>query len=290
MRDFIKALIGLGATYGWYGRAADALPLLEEGIELARRYGEDRHLVYAIGIKNGGSIRSLSAKRIRELDEAIAIGRENGFRSELIYVLGSYAGSLMVEGKIELATPYVEEALELARQINNPYMNAVVQAGKGFLALLRGDLATAKEQTLLALKNYEALNMKRSTVTARSQLAHIHRRAGDFEEADAYYRQSILGWQELGHLSAVAHQIECFAYLAIACEQYDRAATLLGSAQSARQQLKEQSVNPHEIQELSEAMDQLATAMGEDERDRALAKGNLIDLDSAVELALNEKS
>ena len=67
--DFIKALIGLGATYGRYGRAADALPLLEEGIELARRHGEDRHLVYASGIKHSGIVHVRSEEQLRELEE-----------------------------------------------------------------------------------------------------------------------------------------------------------------------------------------------------------------------------
>jgi non-specific serine/threonine protein kinase len=290
MIDFIKALIGLGATYGWYGRAADALPLLDEGIELARRCGEDRHLVYAIGIKHGGTAYARSEEQLRELEEAIAIGRENGFLLELIYPLGSYAGSLMAEGKMEEAEPYVEEALELAGQIGNPYMNAVVQAGQGYIALLRGDLAAAKDHTLMAAANYESLNMRRSVVMARSQLGHITRAAGDFEEAEGYYRQSIIGWQELGHLPAVAHQIECFAYIALERGQHEHAARLLGAAGNAREQSHMLSTAPHEIAELGQAMERLAEAMGEEERDKALAEGRLMDLDDAVAVALDEKS
>ncbi len=288
MNDFIGALIGLGATYGWYGHPADALPLLEEGIELARRHGEDRHFVYATGVKYGGTFQVLTEKQMRELEEAIAIGRENGFAIELTYPLGTYGMSLIADGRMDEAQTYVEEGLALARQLNNPYMSAVVHSGHGFLARLRGDLPAAREHALAALKNYEDLNMRRSAVTAISELAHVARQMADFELAEGYYRQSIVGWQELGHVAAVAHQVECFAYMALERGQYERAAMLLGAAGIAREKANMLSNIPHEIAELDAAMQRLLEAMDEEERDRALAAGRQMSLDDAVTMALGE--
>jgi predicted ATPase/class 3 adenylate cyclase len=290
MDDFIRALVGLGATYGWYGRHAEAVPILEEGIELARRHGEYRHLVYATGTKYGGTLHVLPAAQMRELEEAIAIGRENGFVVELIYPLGAYALSLIAEGKMDEGWPLVEEALALARQLNNPYMNAVVQAGHGMVASLRGELAAAREHSLVALENYETLNMRRGTATARSQVAHVARWTGDLEEAEAHYRRSIVGWQELGHLSAVAHQVECFAYIALERGQYQHAATLLGAAENARQQLNALSKAQNEIDELRQAMERLAEAVGVGQRDSWLAWGRQMSLDDAVLAALDQNS
>jgi len=289
MDDFIRALIGLGATYGWYGRPADALPLLEEGIELARRHGQDNHFVYATGVKYGGTLRVLTEKQMRELEEAIAVGRENGLTIELTYPLGSYAMSLIADGRIDEAGPYVEEGLALVRQLNNPYMSALVHSGHGFLARLRGDLPAARDHALAALKNYEDLNMRRSAVTAISELAHVARRMGDFELAEGYYRQSIVGWQELGHVAAVAHQVECFAYIALERGQYERAARLLGAAGYAREKADMSSTIPHEIAELDAAMKRLMETMGEEERDRSLAAGRQITLDEAVTIAIDEE-
>jgi non-specific serine/threonine protein kinase len=288
MDDFIGALIGLGATYGWYGHPADALPLLEEGIELARRHGQDRHFVYATGIKFGGTFQVLSEKQMRELEEAIAIGRENGFTIELTYPLGTYGMSLIADGRMDEAESYVEEGLALARQLNNPFMNAIVHSGHGFLARLRGDLPAAREHALTALKNYEDLNMRRSAVTAISELGHVARQMGDFELAEGYYRQSIVGWQELGHLAAVAHQVECFAYISLERGQYERAARLLGAAGYAREKADMLSSIPHEIADLDQAMKRLDEGMGEEERDRAVAAGRRISLDDAVTIAVGE--
>jgi tetratricopeptide (TPR) repeat protein len=289
MEDFIRALIGLGATYGWYGHPDEAAPLLEEGIELARRHGQERHLVYATGIKYGGTVRVRSDEEMRELEEAIAIGRKLGLTLELMFPLGSYGMAYMASGRMDEAETYVEEALELAQQLDNPYVNAVVQSGMGFMARLRGDLPAAREHALAALENYEALNMQRSAVTAISELAHIARRAGNLEEAETHYQRSILGWQELGHISAVAHQVECFAYIALERGQYERAARLLGAAGYAREKSNMLSDIPHEIAEKAGAMQRLLQAMGEEERDKALAAGRQITLDEAVTMAISDE-
>jgi tetratricopeptide (TPR) repeat protein len=286
MSDFFKALMGLGATHAWQGRSAVALPIIEEGIELARNNGEDRLLVYAIAIKHGASTHNISAEGMRELEQAISIGRKNGFKNELIYAIGSYARSLLAQGKTEMAMPYFQEDMELARQINNPRMNATVQIIQCYLARMRGDLEEAKQYALMAIANYEALNEHRSIATVESELAHTLRAAGDFEEAEAYYRQSIIGWQELGHLSAVAHQIECFAFIAIVRGEHEHAAKLLGAAGRGRQELNAPSVDPNEIADLTLAMEQLAEAIGEEQREELLAEGRLMSLDDAVKVAL----
>jgi hypothetical protein len=124
-------------------------------------------------------------------------------------------------------------------------------------------------------------------VVGQSAMAHLLRQQGQFVEAEAYYRQSIVGWLELGHRPAVAHQLECLAYIAIAQGDFHRAAMLLGTAVKTRQRLDALSKDPQEIAELARALEQLAEAMGEQERDRLMAQGARLDLDAAVESALS---
>ena len=121
-------------------------------------------------------------------------------------------------------------------------------------------------------------------------MAHILRQEGAIEEAEVYYRLSIVGWQELGHRSAVAHQLECLAYIAIEKGEFTHAAALLGAAGETRERLDALSEDPQEISDLARAMEQLAEAMGEEGRDKAIAEGRLISLDGAVQLALDASS
>ncbi len=284
--DFIKALVGLGLWKGWQGNTDIVLPIYNEGIELARRIGEGRLLVYGIGLKYNQNPFNVPADGMRELEEAIAIGRENGFETELIAPVGTYAQALYAQGKPEEAMPYFQEALELAQKTNNPYMNAVIYVIHGIVAEMQGNLDEAKRYLVRATENQVALKNHTGRLSVQSRLAHMAGREGELDEAEMYYRESILGWQELGHLPAVAHQIECFSFMAIARSQYELAARLLGAAREARQQLNALSEDPKEIEELVGAMDRLAEAMGEKGRDKALAEGGLISLDDAVQIAL----
>jgi hypothetical protein len=84
--------------------------------------------------------------------------------------------------------------------------------------------------------------------------------------------------------------VECFAFIAMARGRHGRAAELLGASRKAREAVNAVSENPEEIEELALAMEQLAEALGEEERDRALAEGSLISFDDAVQLALDASS
>ena len=112
------------------------------------------------------------------------------------------------------------------------------------------------------------------------------RRQGDLAEAEAHYRRNLVAWQEQGHLPAVAHSVECLAFLAIAGGRHGHAARLLGAATEARELHSSVSTNPVEIAERSQALEQLAAALGEAERDRLMAEGRRLSLEDAVLLAL----
>jgi len=108
------------------------------------------------------------------------------------------------------------------------------------------------------------------------------------EEASAIYRQTILSWQEQGHQAAVAHQLECFAYIAIVGEKYAFAAQLLGAAQIARERTNSLSTEQHEIYEKEQALRDLEVKIGRNELDRLIKKGEMMSLDQAVAFALED--
>ncbi len=68
----------------------------------------------------------------------------------------------------------------------------------------------------------------------QSELGHIARHTGNLGEAKAIYHETIRSWQESGNRGAIANQLECFAFLAIADEEPQRAAKLFGAAEALR--------------------------------------------------------
>ncbi len=286
--DFIKALIGLALANGIQGRSAVALSLAEESIQLTRITGETRLLAYAIGVKSMQIRFNMTPDAMRELEEAIAISQDNGYDIELAFSLMIYAMALDAQGKDDLAMTVFQEVVEVSRKISNPQSNALIYRVQGLVAKMQGKLDEAKRYALLAIENYEVLADRRAIVVNQSELAHLLRREGYIEEAEFYYRQSIVRWQEQGQPPAVAHQLECLAYIDIDRGHFDRAARLLGAARSERQKMNAFSEAPQEIQELALAMEQLVNALGKEQLDKVMADGSLITLDDAVQLALSE--
>jgi len=281
--DFVKAALGLTIVHGIQGRTAQAVSLADENIQLARRTGELRLLAHAIILKSIQTRFSMSPEAMQQLAEAIAISRENRYELELELSLGVYGLALDGQGKSELAKPFFEEAIELNRSSTDPFAISFFPI---LMAESMEDHERAKKYLTSALASYKSLNYRRGIAIAQSNLAHLLRQEGNLEEAEVYYRQSIVSWQEQGHLPAVAHEIECFAFIAIARGQYEHAAQLLGAAKETRRRLNALSDDPLEIKELAVAMEQLAEAMGEEQRDQVMAEGSLPSLDEAIQIAL----
>ncbi len=82
----------------------------------------------------------------------------------------------------------------------------------------------------------EMRDMHRVNMT-RSELAHIERYEGHYQQAKAMYKESIVEWKRIGHRAAIAHQLECFASIAKVEEQGQRAACLFGAAEALREKI-----------------------------------------------------
>ncbi len=95
--------------------------------------------------------------------------------------------------------PLLEEVIEITRKTDNP-RDAGLFACQASMARQQGDLDEARKTILTAIENYERLKHRRGAVMGQSPLTHLLRRQGENRGAETYYRQTIIGWQELGQL------------------------------------------------------------------------------------------
>jgi predicted ATPase/class 3 adenylate cyclase len=291
MQDFIKAHIGLAVVQSLFSEAQAALDTLEAAIALARESGELEHMTFATAWKANNiamSRHAVPAELDQEVRRALAISQQHGWLySEGLLTLGVF-GQLINQGRFAEALPYLQKGVELVAQINNPRTNANLLQIQAWLAALQGDTASAEALLLRSIDEFLVINDLRNVLHSRSNLAHLYRRTGRLQAALPLYRETIRLWQDEGSLPAVAHQLECFAYLALAEGKLEAAARLLGRARATRAEHSSLSTDPIEIGEWQQALAQLADAMGEDERDRVLAEGARMSLDEAVSFALAE--
>ena len=122
----------------------------------------------------------------------------------------------------------------------------------------------------------------------KSDLAHVLRYEGKYSQAMTSYHETIREWQRMGHRSAIAHQLECIAFVAKAQEQPEKALQLLGAAEALRQRI-EIDMTTLERAEYEKEIADLKAKMGEKEFTSLWSDGRSMTMDTAIELALKEQ-
>jgi hypothetical protein len=154
-------------------------------------------------------------------------------------------------------------------------------------AMFRGDYAVARERFAYCLPLFQQMKDEHRANMIHSELAHMDRYEGKLEKAEAAYRESILVWQRLGHRAAVAHQLECFAFLAKAHEEPERAARLFGSAEILRERINIH-MNPQERLEYEREVADLRLNLPDAVFRQLWAEGRSLSMEDAIVLALGK--
>jgi len=288
MTDFIRALSSLGWLLVTHGDMIDGHSILDESIQLARKFDELSLLAYALGMKAQAMGSSVTWGVIEQLEEVIDLCRQQGYEFELMFALFSAGQAYLVKGDSDKGHRSIAEVIDFAEKWDAHYFSAWVYYPLAIDAHLNRNSSEAERYYLLVIESNEKWGNQRLIATARSDLAHLYRQEGRQDEALAIYRQTIRSWQEQGHQAAVAHQVECFAYIAIHRQRFTHAAQLLGAAQKARQRTNSPSTDQQEILEKQQALTQLEAEIGTDELDRLIKLGKRMNLDEAVVFALDE--
>ncbi|MDX1436802.1 MAG: hypothetical protein R3335_08330, partial [Anaerolineales bacterium] len=283
--EYGTAQIGLGMQLHNQGDYPGSAAVIREGLARVRRY--DAPLWVARGLNAGllANIAETEQESAQMVEESIRISREHDFKIELAVALGIAAFARIMAGDLEGSRPYAEEAIALAREYGNLWLTAGLLRLRGNMLRPTDAVGEAAESYLEALDKMEAIGDRHTVNAIRSDLADLYRLAGDLEEAERLYRQTILGWREQGHQPMLAHQLECVAYLAMEREIYPRAAELIGAAQTMRAGMSHESRLPSEITEFEEALGVLKEAMGAAEMEARIEIGARMSLDEAVAYA-----
>jgi hypothetical protein len=122
----------------------------------------------------------------------------------------------------------------------------------------------------------------------QTAMAHVARQIGNYHEALALYHETLPDWQKMGHRGAVAHQLECIAFIAKAQEQGERAVKLM-SAAAALREASNSPRTPQERLEYEKELTGLRAGLDEKTFDLLWAEGQSMDMDQAVDFAMDEK-
>jgi predicted ATPase/class 3 adenylate cyclase len=259
----------------------------EQATTLLRSLGDKWTLAIALAFHTGGKITmGKFNEAIASIAEALRLAEELGDR----YVLGTVmtAASFVeffVNRDFAKAHTFREKASELLREHGNRYSYGLTVLGFGELLVRQGQFQKAREELNSAMQTMQEIGSTRHIANIKSVLAHILRREGNYIEAIPAYQETIKEWQKMGHRSAVAHQLECLAFIAKAMEQPDQAARLLGAAEALRQKI-EIDMTPSEREEYEKEVADLKANMDGKEFASLWAEGRSLSMEQAIQFAL----
>ena len=123
-----------------------------------------------------------------------------------------------------------------------------------------------------------------NVLLAKSDLAHLERNVGNYARALELYRETIIAFRDMGQRGAVAHQLECFAFIAIAQNQLDRAVRLLGAAEAWREQ-GGTSMTPDELVGYQKQVAVAGEQMDSELFIKTWAEGRALTMEQAIQYA-----
>ncbi|MBC7878021.1 MAG: adenylate/guanylate cyclase domain-containing protein [Anaerolineales bacterium] len=283
------------AIWGWSaittGNHKEGLAAAEIGLALAKQAEDKKYIIVRllsiIGLATMFSGDPITAMAIFE--ECILMARQNEFKGELAIALTAHAQSNFFTKKdLALAEKYLREAVILGKEAGYHWASDLSMLAAGRLAGTLGDLETARQRFVESAEISKKIGNKRMAYSSRSEFAHVLREHGKIDEALEIYREVLPQWKELGHRAAVAHELECIAYILIKKEEPESAGMLLGAAEVLRKAIDTNMTNL-EVVEYEKEISSLRKMLGEDEYNRRWLEGQKLTIDDAIELALSDK-
>jgi len=268
------------------GRHEESEAAGRQAVALLRPTGDTKQLSYALATNAFAFIFSGQWELARVAgEEARQIALSNGHLFPLAMALGALTSSSMILGDIESVQSYLKESKTLGKDVENPWVNAQTARLEGRYLAFHGDFEQAQSAYELAEKLFWELDDRLQSLIAKSEVAHQMRRQGNLEAALPIYRDTILKFQDIGNEAAIAHQLECFGYIAITLDAPERAAKLLGSAQVLREKTNSPITFPWEKIDHDQAMVQMASLLGETTMEKVMIDGGMMAVDEAIAFA-----
>jgi predicted ATPase/class 3 adenylate cyclase len=260
----------------------------QEAIPLLRSIGERWIMAAAMAFLTAASFQT------GNIDVAIATSNDMQTLAEELddpYIWGVVFGvastiEAFVYKDFTKANTLRAKTEEIMKVHGSRWSYGITMYSSGSFYIMQKQFDKAREKLSIAMQAMQEIGSRRNVIMIKSDLAHASRHEGNYHQAIPAYQETIKEWQRMGHRAAVAHQLECLAFIAKALEQAEKATKLLGAAEALRQKI-EMDMNPFEREEYEKEVSDLKANMDGKEFASLWAEGRSMTMDEAIELALS---
>ncbi len=284
-------LLGVGAALAWYGGDfAAAFSLNQQQLKGAREAGDTRSEAEALGAMADATTQMGDLERARPLfEQCLNLSRELKDEALLCEALLHATGEASAVGDFGRAKALGDEGTQLSRSLGDTRQTAFLLNMTGFSSLLEGDLARARPLLEESLTLSESVGDKWHTNRVWWTLGHLARIEGDFVLAHQRFDRALLELRDWGCLWPLPYHLEPRAYMDIAEARYERAACLLGAAESLRETTRH-ALHPVLRPEYERHLALLHKNLDASQLEAAWQKGRALAPEPAASLALERIS
>jgi predicted ATPase len=262
-----------------------SLRLAEEADEVAGRLGDDRLLAlsramlatsyYFVGApERGQPLGAESVQLARQLGDDVLLGR-----SLLAYA--TCIGGTVDATRIGAAV--YAEGLACAERSGDLFIKLPLDNNAGCLATAMGDLPGARAHLEAAIRAAKALGTPHNPFSVN--LGRVLRGEHDLDGARSTFEEVLRIARRAGDNRTMSRAVNGLAFLAADLGDWHRAAMLHGLAHAL---LDKTGVawDPYETRCRQESLDQIRSALGAEQSQRAYSRGMALSFDQAIDLAL----
>lgn len=245
-----KALAGLAWAHLSQGENEQAYRVGAESVALYRQEAGMEQAAHGLALTTVGQafyFLGRGAEAEAALQESLGLGRAAGDVFAQVFALSILLRVRAVYfSDLDGAQRYAEEAIQLAQGSGFRYTQAFLGFNLGLIAAHRKDVLQARRHFDEALVAFDAIGANFNSTLVKSELAHLERQQSNYGQALKLYRETIVTFRDFGQRGAVAHQLECCAFIAIAMTgenpaidsarlELEQAVRLVGAAEAYRE-------------------------------------------------------
>jgi len=280
-----RALFALGMTN--MGSGIESVRALQEAIAISRLTGDRLMLGYSLEMYFTASRFNDAPGALEAAQEGVRIFTEeindHWGRAMAYQAMASIAAQ---KGDLSEKERYLGKLKELMREVPTSFQAGIFFLGIALDESVHRNYETARQLFENGQNIFRRLRNREFQTIFSSELGHIARYTGDTRRAKEIYTETLRSWHDLGHRAAVAHQLECFGFLAIHDEEPQHAIKLFGAAEALRERIQA-PMTDHERVEYEQSVAQLRTILPELEFNSLWAEGRAMTMEQAIQFALS---
>jgi predicted ATPase/class 3 adenylate cyclase len=220
------------------GDYATARPHYEESLAIERQLGNRQGITSSLmGLGNVALEQGDYAAARTLYTECLRIKRELGDKRGIATSLAGQGSAALAQGHTLAARTLHEEALSLRRHLGERRGIAVSLQSLGAVATAEGNYAAARVLYAESLAIRQELGDKLGIANTLCGQGYVAWREGDAEGADTLCAASLEVYRSLENRRGIAAALYALAFSAAQQRRHERAARLLGAADSLRQRL-----------------------------------------------------